>query len=368
MNTIERPKFMVRVSCSTYNQVNYIIDAMNGFTMQQTNFPFVCTIVDDASTDGEQEVIRQYLEENFDMEDKSVVRNEENDDYVLSFARHKSNINCYFAVLFLKFNHYSNPVLKSHRFRYISEWHSSSKYIALCEGDDYWTHPKKLQMQYDALEAHPENHICFGCTENMTKDGRLEGTFMPRDISRISSILSLDDFCREQFTIGQWVFHTSSLFYDTMVFDKLNILKKSVLKGFPYGDICIILTGLLIGNGVYINEKMSNYRRQSGGFNSRMKTHPQEAIIIEEKLINGLQNFDRYTEFKYHRHIENRILRSHCLIDYHKEGENGLVFLRPKYWKVARMQGIKTSFFMALQTVIPGPYYYLKKLLKGDKS
>ena len=60
---MEYPKFKVTVSCMTYNQSKYITDAMNGFTMQQTSFPYVCTIVDDASTDGEQEVIHQYVEE-----------------------------------------------------------------------------------------------------------------------------------------------------------------------------------------------------------------------------------------------------------------------------------------------------------------
>ena len=77
MNSDIQPLFMVQVSCRTFNHANYITDAMNGFTIQQTNFPYVCTIVDDASTDGEQEVIRQYLQEHFDLEDKSVVRNEE---------------------------------------------------------------------------------------------------------------------------------------------------------------------------------------------------------------------------------------------------------------------------------------------------
>ena len=60
--------FFVRVTCMTYNQSTYITDAMNGFCMQQTNFPFVCTIMDDASTDGEQNVIKQYFRENFEID------------------------------------------------------------------------------------------------------------------------------------------------------------------------------------------------------------------------------------------------------------------------------------------------------------
>ena len=58
-------KWKVCVRCYTFNHAPYIEDAMNGFTMQKTDFPFVCCIVDDASTDGTQEVIKKYIVENF---------------------------------------------------------------------------------------------------------------------------------------------------------------------------------------------------------------------------------------------------------------------------------------------------------------
>ena len=121
--------------------------------MQETNFPFVCAVVDDASTDGEPEVIRKYLQENFDLEDKSVVRNEETDDYVLCFAQHKTNKNCYFAVLWLKYNHYS---IKKTKVPYIAQWREKAKYIAICEGDDYWIVEDKLQKQVNYLESHSD--------------------------------------------------------------------------------------------------------------------------------------------------------------------------------------------------------------------
>lgn len=136
----------------TYNHAPYIEEALNGFTMQQTSFPFVCTIVDDCSTDGEQDVIRKYLEENFDLLNDKILRQEETEDYFLIFAQHKKNTNCYFATVFLKYNHYH----KKDRLGYIAEWLNSAKYTALCEGDDYWIEPKKLQMQADFMETHPD--------------------------------------------------------------------------------------------------------------------------------------------------------------------------------------------------------------------
>ena len=153
MNTEEQYKYMVRVSCMTFNHANFIEDAMNGFTMQETTFPFVCTIADDASTDGEQEIIKNYLKDHFDLDDKETVRNEETDDYIMTFARHKTNRNCYFAVLFLKYNHYS---IKKPKLPYLIEWTDNVKYIAHCEGDDYWINPLKLQKQVDILEANPD--------------------------------------------------------------------------------------------------------------------------------------------------------------------------------------------------------------------
>lgn len=152
--------FMVHVSCITFNHASYITDTMNGFCIQLAPFPFVCTIMDDCSTDGEQEVINQYLKVNFDLEDKSIVRNEETDDYVLTYARHKMNHNCFFAVFYLKFNHYSIGK-KAQKLDYIKEWTDQVKYIALCEGDDYWTDPLKLQKQVDYMEAHPECGLIY---------------------------------------------------------------------------------------------------------------------------------------------------------------------------------------------------------------
>ena len=149
----ERPPYKVFVWCNTYNQASYIKDTMDGFCIQQTNFPFVCMIMDDASTDGEPEVIKQYLHDYFDIE-----WTKETDDYHLTLARHKENKNCYFAVYLLKYNHYS---IKKLRLRYYKELADDIDYVALCEGDDYWTDAHKLQKQADALDANPQATLVY---------------------------------------------------------------------------------------------------------------------------------------------------------------------------------------------------------------
>ena len=65
--------YTVCIDCITFNHAPYIVDAMNGFCMQKTNFPFAAVILDDTSTDGEPEVIKQYLHKNFDLDNKDIV-------------------------------------------------------------------------------------------------------------------------------------------------------------------------------------------------------------------------------------------------------------------------------------------------------
>ena len=149
----ENPTYKVCVYCGTFNQTSYIKDTMDGFCMQQTNFPFVCLIMDDASTDGEPEVLEAYLNDHFDTE-----WTKETDDYHLTVARHQENRNCYFAVYLLKYNHYT---IKKRKLKYFREVADEIDYVAFCEGDDYWTDEHKLQKQADALDANPQATLVY---------------------------------------------------------------------------------------------------------------------------------------------------------------------------------------------------------------
>lgn len=150
-------KFEVCAVCMTYNQAPYIVDTMNGFTMQKTQFPFVCCIVDDNSTDGTNNVIEEYVNSHFSFEIEGAYRKET--DYAkILFARHKENNNCWFATLFLKENHYSKNKSKE---PYLVEWKDKSKYCAVCEGDDYWIDCNKLQNQASLLENNKTCNLVY---------------------------------------------------------------------------------------------------------------------------------------------------------------------------------------------------------------
>ena len=157
-------KYTVCTRCFTYNHAAYITEAMNGFALQVTTFPVITLIIDDASTDGEPDVIRRYLTDDF----QTPYREDETDDYHLICANHKTNVNCSFAVLFLKYNHYS---IKKPKLPYLAEWLDNSKYHAICEGDDYWTDSSKLQIQKEFLDSHLDYSAVATQSEKIYESG-----------------------------------------------------------------------------------------------------------------------------------------------------------------------------------------------------
>lgn len=258
----------------TFNQSAYIEDAMNGFTMQETTFPYVCTIIDDASTDGEQEVIRKYLQEYFDLEDKTMVTNEETDDYVLLFAQHKANKNCYFAVLFLKYNHFS---IKKSKHPYIKEWTDAVKYIAYCEGDDYWLDKNKLQRQVDFLEAHPDYTLFFHNALVRYQDRNLP--------DRLISTFKTGDF-NTTMLFEKWQLPLASV-----------LLRKSVLESEDYKDLSksvhggflLFLASTKTGKVYGLSQCLSVYRKNAGGVSNTMSP----AYCLKNDYMNALASKDK---------------------------------------------------------------------------
>lgn len=163
----ENSSFLVRTYCATFNHEHYIKNALQGFVIQETTFPVVYTIVDDASTDETAEVLSRFVNEHFDVSSDTVAYEKDTEYGHVTFAQHKTNKNCYFAVIYLKENHYSQGKSK---IPYLTEW-MDTKYIALCEGDDYWTDPLKLQKQVDVLEADESLMAVVSNSKMVDKEG-----------------------------------------------------------------------------------------------------------------------------------------------------------------------------------------------------
>lgn len=232
--------FKLCVSCSTYNHEGYIKDAMEGFCMQRTQFPFVCVIFEDKSTDSTRSVIEQYIDENF--EPAQCETPLDTDDYLLRFMLHRENRNCYFAVFFLKYNHYH----VKDREIYSNEFKQDVSYTAICEGDDYWTDPTKLQQQVDFLDTHLEYTMCFHDVDIKAEKGRewydVFGKMEDRDYTGLENMVT-------------WSVPTCSMVMRREMFETRPTNAK-----FTMGDNVLILHCSRNGKIRCIPKKMGVYR------------------------------------------------------------------------------------------------------------
>lgn len=186
--------FTVCIRCFAYNHDEYIREAMQGFVMQETHFPYVAIIVDDASTDNTAQIITSFFSSNFNTADSSVAYQEEREYGTVLFARNLANENCYFAIVLLKDNHYRQRKSKGPYYR---QWMDDSEFIAICEGDDYWIDSLKLQKQVDILRQNTE--LMGVVTNSMVVDrvgsilsGRMENIVLGNHEGRYS----LHDYLR----------------------------------------------------------------------------------------------------------------------------------------------------------------------------
>lgn len=149
--------------CMTYNHAPYIEDTLRGFAMQETSFPAAFIVVDDASTDGEQDLLKMWVAEHLDV--KNNIAWQERPYGKMVEGTFKGKPNLLFVILLLSKNHYQSGNGYKRR-EYIRQWTELAKYFALCEGDDFWTDKTKLQRQVDYLEQHKE---CVAVAENGTE-------------------------------------------------------------------------------------------------------------------------------------------------------------------------------------------------------
>lgn len=240
---------LVAIDCMTYNHAPYIEDAMNGFSMQETDFPFVAVIVDDASTDGEQDIIIRYLNEYFDM--KSARRWKTNDAHFIE-AQHSQNHNCWFAVVLLNYNFYQ---LKKSKRPLIDEWEANAKYVAMCEGDDYWIKNDKLQQQVDFLESNQDYSMCYSAFKTIDNNG--------------------NDVIRENYEKAMQMSLSGNILPNLLVTNFIltctTIFKQEVQKRFndlklEFGhDYTIFLIAATMGKCHYSTEATAAYRKTPNG-------------------------------------------------------------------------------------------------------
>lgn len=210
--------------------------------MQKTAFPYYVVVFDDASTDGEQKVIKTYLDENFNCSEAHGYKQWEREEAFYVFAQHLENTNCHFLVVYLKKNLYKT----ARKDDLINEW-CKAKYNALCEGDDYWTDPLKLQKQVDFLEGHEEYSMC--CTG-------FSQTFEGNENEKSPMVFDLDDITIEHLIKGQWIGTATVVYRRELLADY-----KPPFSRLPFGDLPMWFHLALKGKIKYLKDITANYRR-----------------------------------------------------------------------------------------------------------
>lgn len=290
-------KYMVCARCFTYNHAPFIESALEGFAMQQTTFPTAFVVVDDCSPDGEPEIIKKWAESNLDFQESGYAYKKVMDYGELLFAHHKTNGNASFAILLLKENHYQ---LKKSKLPYLSEWINHAKYLAVCEGDDYWIHPQKLQMQVDFLESHPNHSACIHAYRRDTIRGEsVISTNCYKYSNSIETIPLEDIICNKNMfcATASWMY-CASAWADYPEWAK---------RG-PVGDKPFKLVICARGHIGYINELMSVYRvGVPGSWTQRVLRNRESEKKTRDGIIKIMKDFDQWTEGKYHQYVRRTI-------------------------------------------------------------
>ena len=260
-------KVTVSIICTAYNQEDYIADTIESFLMQITNFKYEIIIHDDASTDKTPDIIREY-EEKFPNIIRTICQKEN---------QYSKNVNIFEDFMF--------PIARG-------------EYLAICEGDDYWIDPYKLQKQIDALNKHLECDVCSHTASMVRADNKKEiSKIMPSDKN---TIFNVDEVIRGD---GAFV-ATNSLVFRKSVFD----LRTPSFRKVYRIDYSLQIMGALRGGMIYLVDCMSAYRVYAkSSWSSRMRDDQEACIRHYNKMINMLKVLDQETYGKYTEAIRNRI-------------------------------------------------------------
>lgn len=260
---------VVTILCFVYNHELYIRQCLDGFVMQKTNFRFEVIVHDDASTDGSANIIREY-EEKYPEIIKPIYEKEN--------LYKKGGFELINKIVFSK---------------------AQGDYIALCDGDDFWTDSHKLQRQYDEMEAHPEVDMCAHSASII--EASTSKNIFTKVVSSQKCILSLKNVLLGE---GAYLI-TNSLFYRKQLGENIPPFRE-----FMNYDYTTQIHGAIRGGILYLPENMSTYRMSvKGGFTTTLhqSNEKQKAYVERKKKMLGI--FDRDTNYKYHDVIEGCMLQ-----------------------------------------------------------
>lgn len=267
-------KVVVSVRCITFNHARFIRQCLDSLVMQVTDFRYQIVILDDASTDNTQDIILEY-------------------------SHQYPNL---IIPILLQENHYS---IKKDRAHYIKEQEDKvdAEYIAMCEGDDYWTDPLKLQKQVDYMESHPDCMMCFGNAIEHWEDGR-------RPDKSFSSLEDRDYTGQE--ICWKWMVPTASIIYRKSILNTELCFRYKSNQRLIVGDLPLFVTCASYGKIHAFSDVFSVYRKQDSGFTRNFnstRSYQMGLMWKEFPKIFG-QEYSEVSTFKAILHFRNGMYKS----------------------------------------------------------
>ncbi len=316
MGAEKQETVMVSICCITYNQEEYIRDALDGFLSQDTDFSYEVLIHDDASTDGTADIIREYARQYPEII-KPILQTEN------QYAKGLTNVS----------GTYNFPRAKG-------------RYIAMCEGDDYWTDPHKLQRQTDYMEAHPDCSLVFhsACIEVQGR-ALTERRMRPyRRSRRVSPEEIIDKISG---------YPTASLMFRA---DMVKILPDFYVNA-PLADIPLQLMAAARGWAYYMDRPMCVYRlggafswttlMKQGDYERKQRQYYQDM----KKMYRG---FDRETGGRFHEVARRALARIYFLTKVNTKQYGEVLAKRNR--RFYRELNLRTRFFIRFENAAPGLY------------
>lgn len=256
-------EILVSISCTTFNQEPFIRQCFDGFLNQICDFNFEVLVHDDASTDGTQEVIKYY----------------------------QKKYPHVFKPFIQKKNQWSSGVRGMNAKYNFSR--AKGKYIAMCEGDDYWTDPYKLQKQIDILEKDLSLSACFTNALKVNEDSPSKE--FVRSTKRIYS-------SKEIVQLGGGFYPTPSLVFRNYKIEFPWFIYKTLS-----GDYALSLILACYGNFYYLNEVTCAYRIHAGGVFTAIMHNMDKRSEINLNSIELLTNFNTYSSYRFNKEVKKKI-------------------------------------------------------------
>ena len=314
----------ITVVVMTYNHKNYIMKTLDSILLQKINIGFDILIHDDCSSDGTYQILLEY--QNKYPDKIKIIRQE-----TRKFVTEGFNMMIY---------HHVVPCI-------------NSKYVAYCDGDDYWCDEFKLQKQYKFLKEHDDYSMCFHNAYQLKRDDDMSSKWFMQDEGDIT----MSDLVNDEPGIKV---ATSSIFLKSSTFKNFSEWRKQ----FPVEDVPMYMTAALDGKIHRLRDVMCVYRQfANGSWTSQNKENSQRVIDHLEGIIKGIKLFDVETKYSYHNLVALQLSSCEFRIAFVKKDFK--VLFSKKMRKNLKKMSFKERISLKLQYRTPSLYSLLcKKDLK----